>query len=259
MTIKIDHIYKNYNLPSGQRLPALRNLTFEISAGDFVVVLGESGCGKSTLLNMIAGTEDVSEGEIRVDNNIIKGPDPSRSILFQQPALLPWLNIEENIVFGCKLRGDKKNSKHVYEWIQTMGLSGFEKMYPAELSLGMAQRVCLARAMIGHPEILLLDEPFSSLDTFTRTHLQKELIDFWQVENFTGIFVTHDIDEAILMGSRILMLGGRPGRIIDMFDIDLGYPRDISHPLFIKLRTYVLKKLRQTLVGFREKTSYASG
>lgn len=140
-----------------------------------------------------------------------------------------------------------------------MGLSGFEKMYPAELSLGMAQRVCLARAMIGHPEILLMDEPFSSLDTFTRTHLQKELVDFWQVENFTGIFVTHDIDEAILMGSRILLLGGRPGRIIDMFDIDLDHPRDISHPLFIKLRTYILKKLRKTLIGFREKINYASG
>lgn len=108
MSITINNICKNYNLPSGQRFPALVNLTFDISAGDFVVVLGESGCGKSTLLNMIAGTETVSSGEIRVGNKIIKGPDPSRSILFQQPALLPWLNVEENIVFGCKLRGDKK-------------------------------------------------------------------------------------------------------------------------------------------------------
>lgn len=258
MTIIVDHIHKNYSLPSGTQLPALRDLTFEVSSGDFVVVLGESGCGKSTLLNMIAGTEKITFGQIKNNDAIITGPDPSRSILFQQPALLPWLNVEENIVFGCKLRGDKKNSTHVYEWIQTMGLSGFEKMYPAELSLGMAQRVCLARAMIGHPEILLLDEPFSSLDTFTRTHLQKELIDFWQVENFTAVFVTHDIDEAILLASRILLLGGRPGRIIDMFDIDMPYPRSISHPQFIKLRTYVLKKLRKTLVGFREKTSYAS-
>lgn len=256
MTIYVKHIYKDFDLSSKKKIQVLEDISFTIETGDFVVILGESGCGKSTLLNLIAGLHPLSEGEIRVDNKVIDSPHPSRSILFQQPALLPWLNVEDNIMFGCKLRGEKKHPDEIRQWIENIGLSGFEKTYPAELSLGMAQRVCLARALIGNPEILMLDEPFSALDTFTRTHLQKELTRFWQMKKFTAIFVTHDIDEAILLGSRIILLGGRPGRVIASFEVNMDYPRYMGDPSFFKSRTDILKKLRETLVGFRERIDY---
>lgn len=249
MTIRIENLFKTYALPNGASYPVLEDITFTIEEGDFVMILGESGCGKSTFLNVLAGLLPISSGTIRVNGADIEGPHPSRSIIFQQPSLLPWLNVEENIVFGCEIREETQNLSRVNQLIRIMGLSGFEKTYPPELSVGMAQRVCLARALIGNPEILLLDEPFTSLDTFSRTHLQEELMDFWQIENFTAVFVTHDIDEAILMGNKVVLLGGRPCRIIEHFDIDLKYPRDISHSAFFEIRTTILRKFKDILVG----------
>ncbi len=248
MAIRIENISKSYPLPTGKELKVLDNITFTIEEGDFVMILGQSGCGKSTFLNILAGLLPMTSGEIWVDDKKINEPHPSRSIIFQQPSLLPWLNVEDNVVFGCKIRGELDNLKRVKQLIKIMGLSGFEKTYPPELSVGMAQRVCLARALIGHPEILLLDEPFTSLDTFNRTHLQQELIDFWQIENFTAVLVTHDIDEAILMGNRIVLLGERPCRITEIFDINLNYPRDMTNSSFFQIRTMILKKFKETLV-----------
>lgn len=249
MKIRIEKLDKNFRLPTGKALSVLQDITFTINEGDFVTILGESGCGKSTLLNLLAGLMPPTRGEIWVDNRKITGPHPSRSILFQQPNLLPWLNVVDNIVFGCKLRGEVENLKfRVSQLIDIMGLSGFENVHPHELSVGMAQRVCLARALIGHPEILLLDEPFASLDTFNRTHLQEELIDFWQVEKLTVVFVTHDIDEAILMGNKIILLGGRPCRVVKVFDNNLNYPRDITSKIFFLVRTSILKKLKEAFV-----------
>lgn len=225
-------------------------IDLNIKEGDFVIILGESGCGKSTLLSMIAGLMPLTSGEIRVDDEKVVSPHPSRSILFQQSSLLPWLNVEDNITFGCKLREDMDNLQfRVNQLIEIMGLSGSEKVHPPELSVGMAQRVCLARALIGHPEILLMDEPFAALDTFNRQHLQEELIEFWQIENFTAIFVTHDIDEAILMGNRIVLLGGRPCRIMEVFDVDLNYPRKMTDKAFFKIRSSILTKFRESLVN----------
>ncbi|QTA90372.1 ABC transporter ATP-binding protein [Desulfonema magnum] len=246
MKIRVENITKTYPLPKGKQFTVLKNINFTINEGDFVTILGESGCGKSTLLNILAGLLPVSSGEIWVDNKKIVGPHPSRSILFQQPNLLPWLSVEENIVFGCKLRGEVDNLRfRANQLIDIMGLSGFEKVYPHELSLGMAQRVCLARSLIGHPDVLLLDEPFASLDTFTRIHLQEELIDFWQVEKLTVIFVTHDIDEAILMGNKVILLGGHPSGIVKIFDIRMNYPRDMTSKIFFLVRTSVLKKFEE--------------
>ncbi|NJL60011.1 MAG: ABC transporter ATP-binding protein [Desulfobacteraceae bacterium] len=193
-------------------LTVLKDISFIAEDGDFVVVVGESGCGKSTLLNLIAGLLPLTSGDILADNQKITGTHPSRSILFQQPSLLPWLNTMENIVFGCKLRGELNNLEERSEQlIEIMGLSGFENHYPHELSVGMAQRACLARALMGHPKILLLDEPFGALDSMNRTRLQEELIEFWAVENFTVIFVTHDIDEAIVLGNKICGFGRPSG------------------------------------------------
>ncbi len=249
MKIRIEKISKTFHLPAGKQLTALEDISFSIKDGDFVIILGESGCGKSTLLSLLAGLMSPSSGEIWVDGMKITGPHPSRSILFQQPSLLPWLSVEENIVFGCRLRGEVKNLKfRVNQLIDIMGLSGFEQNHPSEISLGMAQRVCLARALIGHPGILLLDEPFASLDTFNRTHLQEELIEFWEIEKFTAVFVTHDIDEAILMGNRIVLLGGRPSRIVEIFDIDLSYPRDVTSKVFFDIRTSILKRLKEAFI-----------
>lgn len=249
MGLIVEHISKIFSLPAGRKLTVLEDVSFTAEEGDFVVVLGESGCGKSTLLNLIAGLLPLSSGEIRVDDKRITVPHPSRSILFQQPSLLPWLTTKENIIFGCRLRGESENlEERCTQLTEIMGLSGFEKHYPHELSQGMAQRVCLARALMGHPDILLLDEPFSALDTINRTRLQEELIEFWAIENFTVLFVTHDIDEAILLGNKIVVLGGRPCRIIETFDVTLNYPRDVGDPSFFDLREEILARLKSASI-----------
>ncbi len=254
MTIHVENIAKRFPLPGGRALTVIGDISFTMENGDFVAVLGESGCGKSTLLNLVAGLLPLSAGRIEVNGSRIAGPHPSRAMLFQQPSLLPWLNVEENIVFGCKLRGEEEDlATRAAQLIEIMGLSGSEKVKPHELSLGMAQRVCLARALIGHPDILLLDEPFASLDTINRTHLQEELIEFWMVEKFSAILVTHDIDEAILMGTRIVLLGDRPCRIIQTYEVNLNYPRDMSSRSFFLLRAAIIKKLRESFDAGQEK------
>ena len=247
MKIRIENINKTFSLPAGERLTVLDGINLTIEEGDFVIILGESGCGKSTLLNILAGLMPSSSGEIWVNDEKVVDPHPSISILFQQPSLLPWLNVEENVAFGCKIRGELDNLNYrVNQFIELTGLSSFEKLHPPELSVGMAYRTCLARALIGQPEIFLLDEPFGSLDTFTRTRLQKELINIWLAERFTAIFVTHDIDEAILMGNKIVLLGGRPCRIKDIFDINFKHPRNIEGKSILQTRAIILKKLKET-------------
>jgi ABC-type nitrate/sulfonate/bicarbonate transport system ATPase subunit len=253
MKIRIDNMFKRFSLPTGKQLNVLENLNFEIGEGDFLMILGESGCGKSTLLNLMAGLMPPTSGQIIVDDQEINSPHPTRAILFQQPALLPWLNVEQNISFGCRLRGERKNlDVRTRQLIEIMGLAGLEKIHPPELSLGQAQRVCLARALIGHPEILLLDEPFAALDTTNRSHLQEELIEFWQIEDLTVIFVTHDVDEAILMGNRIVLLGGRPTRVVAIYDVELAYPRDATDDAFYAMRNRILSKIRESFVGNRD-------
>lgn len=170
--------------------------------------------------------------------------------MFQQPSLLPWLTIEENIAFGCKLRGDLANLEdRARKLIEMIGLQGMEKKFPAELSLGMAQRVCLARTLIGHPKILILDEPFAALDTFTRNYLQQQLLDLWRTEKFTVVFVTHDIDEAITLGNRIVLLGKQPCRLVGSFAVNLHYPRDMSSRPYILIRNEIFNRFRKIFLG----------
>ncbi len=248
MKIEINNIEKEFRLPGRKRLSVLKKVDFTVADGDLVVILGESGCGKSTLLNILAGLLEPSRGEIRVDGRKIRGPHPSRSILFQEPSLLPWLTVEENIAFGCKIRGEREDLEdRVKRWIGLLNLSGFEKAHSSELSVGMAQRVCLARALIGNPNILLLDEPFGSLDPFTRSRLQDELIKSWRREAFTALFVTHDIEEGINLGRKIVLLGGRPCGVIEEFDIDLEYPRRITDESFIRLKSDILERFKESI------------
>ncbi|MBF0101058.1 MAG: ABC transporter ATP-binding protein [Desulfobacterales bacterium] len=249
MTIHMKDVSKRYTLPKGKELLVLEGIDLEIRHGDFVIILGQSGCGKSTLLNLLAGFQFPSTGNILINNKPICGPDPSIAFLFQRPSLLPWLTVEENVAFGCKIRGDThKLAYRVTQFIEMVGLSGFEKVHPPKLSVGMAYRVSLARALIGHPQIFLLDEPLVSLDTFMRNRLQEELINIWLSEYFTAIFVTHDIDEAVLLGTKVVVLGGRPSRIRGIFDIQLPYPRKPTDESFFHTRTSLLKELKASFI-----------
>lgn len=249
MRIRIEKIGKDYALPKGRRLPVLKDISLKIQPGDFVIVLGESGCGKSTLLNIIGGLVQPSSGSVRVGEEVIAGPHPSISMHFQEPSLLPWLDLKENIAFGCRVRGDVDGLEYrLNEFIEMMGLSGFEKAHPAELSVGMACRVSLARALVGRPQIFLLDEPFASLDTFTRSRLQEELINIWLSEKFTAIFVTHDIAEAVVLGNKIVLLGGQPCQIMDTIETDLPYPRRITDESFFRSKKNILERFRKTFV-----------
>ncbi len=230
----------------------LKDISFSIDEGDFVIILGESGCGKTTLLNLLAGLELPTQGKILVDGREISGIHPSRSMLFQQPTLIPWLNVQENVAYGCKLRGDiERLDYRVNQFLEIMGIAGFADAKPGQLSLGMAQRACLARALVGHPDALLMDEPFASLDTFTQAHIQEELVNLWLSEQFTAVFVTHDIDEAIRMGNKIILLAGEPANITDIFEITEDYPRDRNTPKFKEIRTTILDRFKNAYLAKR--------
>lgn len=250
MKIHLRKLSHRFPLSGATRIPVLDGLDLEIEAGSFTVILGESGCGKSTLLNLVAGLLSPTSGDILANGAPVKGPAPERSILFQHPSLLPWLTVAENIAFGCRLRGELDGlSERVEALMRMIGLLGCEELHPAELSVGMAQRVCLARALIGAPRALLLDEPFGALDLINRTRLQNELIRIWQQQRFTAILVTHDIDEALVVGGRIVLLGGRPVTVFSSHAVDLPYPRDIASPPFFEVRGRILAQLRAVTSG----------
>jgi len=257
LKIDIEKICKSYDGPGKKHHQVLKDISFSINPGDFVIILGESGCGKTTLLNMLAGLENPTSGQIRVNGTPITGIHPSRSMMFQQPALIPWLSVKENVAYGCKIRKDTQDLDYrVSQFLEIMGLAGAADVKPGQLSLGMAQRVCLARALVGHPQVLLLDEPFASLDTFTQAHIQEELVNLWMSENFTSVFVTHDIDEAIRLGNKIVVLAGSPAGISDIFDIDVPYPRNQNDPVVKTLRTDILYRFK---IAYLVKRSLTDG
>ncbi len=250
MKIQIKGLYKSIRLSNGRRHHIFSDLNLTIDPGSLTVILGESGCGKSTLLNMIAGLSRPCCGEILADGRPVKGPHPSRSLLFQNPSLLPWLTVKDNIAFGCRIRNDRHHlNQRVLHLIEMMGLTDFANAYPYELSVGMIQRAYLAITLLAHPKLLLLDEPFSSLDTFNRTHLQQEVVKIWQQKKFTVILITHDLDEAIALGQRVIFLGGHPCRPQNVYDIELPYPRDITSTVFTKFRNNIIAELRENYLG----------
>jgi len=252
LKIEIDKVSKSYKKFSKGNYDVLKDITFHIDKGDFVIILGESGCGKTTLLNMLAGFDRPTTGSIYADGEMIKGVHPSRSMLFQQPALIPWLTVEENVAYGCKIRGDIDNLTYrVMQFLEIMGLLGHAKEKPQELSLGMAHRACLARALVGLPDVLLLDEPFAALDTFTQSHIHEELVNLWLSEQFSAVFVTHDIDEAIFLGTKIVLLGGEPASIQEVITIDEQYPRDSSSLIFQNIRRDILERFKRSYIAKR--------
>jgi len=201
---------------------ALREISFTMETGDFLCVLGPSGCGKSTLLKLIAGFLKPTEGDIRMGHRPIQGPDWHRGVVFQAPTLYSWLNVQENIAFGLKMRKFPKDKIHTVtqRYIELVGLSGFEKKKPYELSGGMKQRVSLARVLVNQPEILLMDEPLGALDALTRQNMQALVRRIWRETGNTVLLITHDVDEALALGTRIMILSSRPGRILNEFHPD---------------------------------------
>jgi len=240
MSIILDNISRIFQLNDKTYNTVISNLSIHIQEGSIVVILGQSGCGKSTLLNMISGILNPSCGEIRIHDKKVISPNPNIAYLFQTPTLLPWLSIAENIAFGCRIRKDNvKLSERVKYYIDLMGLSGFGHYHPREISSDMASRVCLARALIAHPYVLLLDEPFSSLDTISKEKLYSILIQIWKQKKFTILLVTHDIDEAIQLGTRVMLLGGKPSNIKHDININEAYPRSITNENMIHLRKQI--------------------
>ncbi|MCP5053241.1 MAG: ABC transporter ATP-binding protein [bacterium] len=246
--ISIEHITHTFSLPDKRQLTAVQDTNLSVKPGELVTIIGRSGCGKTTLLNLVGGLLKPTSGVIRINGQTVTGPHYSRMMMFQQPCVLPWLTVEGNIAFGCKIRGEKEGLREkVSRYIHLIGLEGFEKVYPDGLSAGMMQRVALARSLIGEPEVLLMDEPFSDVDFFTRSNLYKLVLDLWQNLGLTVVLVTHDIEEALLLGQRVVMMSDRPGRIKDIFNIPLPYPRSV-HDAALN------SKKKEILERFDEKT-----
>ena len=225
----------------GAPLPVLDRLHLRVERGQFVAFLGPSGCGKSTLLRLVAGLEPPSEGELLVEGEPILGPDPSRVVVFQDPTLFPWRNVWDNVALGLEAQGLLKSRRaRVDETLRLVGLTGFAKAYPHQLSGGMAQRVALARALVNDPEMLILDEPLGRLDSLTRLTMQGEIVNLWRNAGFTTLLVTHDIEEALLMATRIVVLSERPAVVKADIRHDKPYPRHRGDPDLVAKRQEIL-------------------
>lgn len=240
-TLRIRQVSKSYSSDGTER-QVLSKISFDVAPGEFVSIVGPSGCGKSTLLRLIVGLDADYQGEITLRNRRIAGPGLERGIVFQDHRLLPWLTLERNVGLALENVPWDENRKReaVAEHIALVGLSGYEAAYPHQLSGGMAQRAAIARGLVARPEVLLLDEPLGALDALTRAHLQGELLRIWQTEQISMILVTHDIEEAIYLSSRILVLQAHPGRVHRIVQVDLPTPRDRASYAFTDLRREVL-------------------
>lgn len=225
--LSVQGLYKQYKSEGRQVTNALDNINFVINQGEFVSILGPSGCGKTTLLRTVAGLEEATRGSILLDGQALRKPGPERGVVFQEHRLFPWLTVRDNVSYGLARQGvgKKERNKQAQHFLEMVGLADFARHFPKELSIGMSQRVGIARALATNPNILLMDEPFASVDAQTRRELHRELLTIWQETGKTILFVTHDISEAILLSQRIIILSARPGRIQRIIDVDLDYPR----------------------------------
>ena len=241
--LKLDRVGKTY----GNGTRALDGVTLSVGLGEIVAVVGGSGCGKSTLLRAISGLDTPSRGRVALDGEAIVTPHAKIGIIFQEPRLLPWLTVAGNVGFGLEDRPRAERERRITEALTRVGLADKAKVWPRELSGGQAQRAAIARALVTRPEVLLLDEPFSALDAFTRTDLQDHLLDLWADSRPTLILVTHDVDEAIVLADRIMVMCPRPGRIFDEIVADLPRPRDRQSAAFDAVKRCVLAALDRSL------------
>jgi len=254
----LDVVYRN--LKTNTEVVALHNINLDIIEGEFICIVGPSGCGKTTFLNTVAGLIKPSRGQILLDNQEITGPGADRSMVFQTPSLFPWRTVIKNVLYGLEIqkRLTDETKKMAYQYIEMVGLKGFENYYPHELSGGMQQRVNLARALTVNPSLLLLDEPFSALDAQTREFMQAELLRIWSETQKTSIFITHQIDEAVFLADRVFVFGARPGRVVEVIDVDIPRPRNLNikrNPKFLELvdRIWSIIEQESTKQGFANK------
>ncbi|AOZ03587.1 sulfonate ABC transporter ATP-binding protein [Cupriavidus sp. USMAHM13] len=252
-TLSIQHLRKQYQV-KGEALPVLEDIHLTISPGEFVSIVGASGCGKSTLLRLVVGLEEDYQGEILLDGRRVVGTSLQRGIVFQEHRLFPWLTVEQNIRLALLNTpgSDADKRRNVQEHIELVGLAGFESAYPHQLSGGMSQRVAIARALVTRPEILLLDEPFGALDALTRAYLQQELHRIWQAEGITMILVTHDVEEAVFLGDRVVVMEPRPGRVRRIVPVGLAHPRDRAALPFATVKDNVLREFTGRLAELAE-------
>ncbi|KAA9301960.1 MULTISPECIES: ABC transporter ATP-binding protein [Aerococcus] len=240
--LSLENIYKAFPKTEGGIQLVLADINLKASDQEFICIVGPSGCGKSTLLNMIAGLTPSTKGEIRLNDRLVEDTDPNRGMVFQNPTLFPWRTVEENIKFSQDMKKEVDQAE-VDRIIQLIGLEDYKNYYPHQLSGGMAQRVSLARTMINQPEVFLLDEPLGALDAFTRASLQDELISLWQSSQNLMIMVTHDVEEAVYMATRVVIMQPHPGRFSQIVNIDLDYPRRRTSQAFINYRNEILQAL----------------
>ena len=251
-SLRISEVSKHFAAvgATGETTHALDHVSLSVGAGELVSLVGPSGCGKSTLLRLIAGLDTADAGELLVGAEVITGPSAERGLVFQDPNLFPWLTVRRNIEAGLVARGVLDQKRHeADEFMRLVGLENFANAYPHHLSGGMAQRVALARALINHPKVLLLDEPLGALDAFTRMRMQDEVLRLWDARGTTMLLVTHDIDEAIYMSDRIVIMTPRPGRIDRTISIDLPRPRQRNGAEFLLLRSEILDLLHLAGAG----------
>lgn len=254
--VKIDNVKKIFDSRNGE-VVALNGVNLDIMENEFVTVVGPSGCGKSTLLNIIAGLSDATTGNVYCDGEVVTGTGTERGVVFQQYALFPWLTVKGNVEFGLKIQGvpAKEAAEIAMKYIEMVDLKDFVNHYPKELSGGMKQRVAIARAYAVNPSVLLMDEPFGALDAQTRTQLQEELLKTWEKEKKTCFFITHDVDEAIILGQRVVIMSARPGRISEIVDINIPYPRTQETKLsakFLEVKSYIWSKVYQEYLAVRK-------
>lgn len=241
--ISVQNVRKVFPL-KGEEFIALGGVDLDIADNEFITVVGPSGCGKSTMMNILAGLDEPTSGRALVDGVEVNGPGPDRGVIFQQYALFPWLTVRQNVEFGLKVAGlgRVERRERAEYFIKLVGLEQFADALPKMLSGGMKQRCAIARAYAVNPSILLMDEPFGALDALTRVRLQEQLLQTWNQEKRTVMFITHDVDEAVILANRVVVMAARPGRIHEVIDVDLPYPRDESvrlSPEFAELRNRV--------------------
>ena len=254
--VKIDNVKKIYNSRNGEMI-ALNGVSLDIYENEFICVVGPSGCGKSTLLNIIAGLLEPSSGKVYCDGKEVVGTGTERGVVFQQYALFPWMTVKTNVMFGLNLQGIKgaEAEEKAMKYIKMVQLEDFLDHYPKELSGGMKQRVAIARAYAVNPSVLLMDEPFGALDAQTRTQLQSELLETWEKERKTCFFITHDVDEAIILAQKVIIMSARPGRIKEIVDINIPYPRTQETkmaPEFLELKNHIWSQVYQEYLEVRK-------
>jgi len=244
VNIDIENVSHHFTL-EGSDLPVLENISLQVRPGEFVALLGPSGCGKSTLLRLLAGLEQPVSGVLAEEGRAITAPHPSRVVVFQDPTLYPWRTVYDNVGLGLQIRGESKQAAQtrIDAMLRRVGLQEFARAWPHQLSGGMAQRAALARALVNHPRLLILDEPLGKLDSLTRLRMQQEIVDLWQEQNFTTLMVTHDVEEALVMANRVVVFSSRPARVLNVIEVEQAYPRRRDDPALVALRSRVLALL----------------